>query len=95
MGGLFQELKRRKILNVALAAVFTVIVWLITPFARIGIAQNNPPGDLIWEAPESFVSSLQLEELGVTSANASLGDIDSDGDLDIVLAKGRHWPLVN
>jgi hypothetical protein len=30
-----------------------------------------------------------------TSANASLGDLDGDGDLDIVLAKGRHWPLHN
>ena len=36
-----------------------------------------------------------LETKGETSASVSLGDIDRDGDLDIVLAKGRHWPLDN
>ena len=38
---------------------------------------------------------VDLEKTAETSANASLGDIDGDGDLDIVLAKGRHWPLHN
>ncbi len=36
-----------------------------------------------------------LEEKGATSASVSLGDIDRDGDLDIILARGRHWPLDN
>ncbi|MFN7627856.1 MAG: FG-GAP-like repeat-containing protein [Pirellula sp.] len=38
---------------------------------------------------------LDLEESSETSANASIGDLDNDGDPDVVLAKGRHWPLHN
>jgi len=41
----------------------------------------------------SFDRVLLLEEQGDTSASVSLGDIDGNGTLDIVLAKGRHWPL--
>jgi hypothetical protein len=39
--------------------------------------------------------SLLLETTAETSANISFGDLDKDGRLDIVLAKGRHWPLVD
>jgi hypothetical protein len=34
-----------------------------------------------------------LETVSETSANASIGDLNGDGNLDIVLAKGRHWPV--
>jgi hypothetical protein len=44
-------------------------------------------------ARRSFARELRLEETSETSANASVGDLDRDGDLDILLAKGRHWPL--
>jgi hypothetical protein len=43
----------------------------------------------------NFDRALLLEETSETSANASLGDLTGNGHLDIVLAKGRHWPLVS
>lgn len=41
----------------------------------------------------TFDRTLLLENEGTTSANVSIGDLDRDGHLDIVLVKGRHWPL--
>lgn len=42
-----------------------------------------------------FDRELLLETTSETSANVSFGDLNGDGTLDIVLAKGRHWPLVS
>jgi hypothetical protein len=36
-----------------------------------------------------------LETTSDTSANVHIGDVNGDGHLDIVLAKGRHWGLVD
>ena len=38
---------------------------------------------------------LLLEETSEESANVSIGDLNDDGHLDVVLAKGRHTPLVD
>ena len=42
-----------------------------------------------------FDSVIVLEDKAETSANVSIADLDGDDNLDIVLAKGRHWPLFN
>jgi hypothetical protein len=41
----------------------------------------------------SFDPAVPLENESETTANVSLGDLNGDGHLDILLAKGRHWPL--
>jgi hypothetical protein len=38
---------------------------------------------------------LLLETTSETSANVHVGDVNGDGHLDIVLAKGRHWGLAD
>jgi FG-GAP-like repeat len=53
---------------------------------------------------KAFVSSpsfprydrvLLLETTSDTSANMSIGDLNGDGNLDILLVKGRHWPRIS
>jgi len=57
------------------------------------LAQAVAPGQDV--VLRSFDRVLLLETTGETSAGVSLGDVYGDGHLDIVLAKGRHWPLNN
>lgn len=43
----------------------------------------------------SFTRVLLLEQTSETSANVSIGDLNGDGFPDLLLAKGRHWPLID
>ena len=47
------------------------------------------------EVFRSFDRVLLLEEKGEASAGVSVDDLNGDGLPDIVLGKGRHWPLYN
>jgi hypothetical protein len=38
---------------------------------------------------------VPLETVSETSSNASIGDLNGDGNLDIVLVKGRHWQVTS
>ena len=42
-----------------------------------------------------FDRVVLLETTSETSANVHIGDVNGDAHLDIVLAKGRHWGLVD
>lgn len=58
------------------------------------IAKQDKKGENIKEFPD-FSDNVLLETTSDTTANVSLGDFDGDGHLDILLVKGRHWPIVD
>ncbi len=74
------------------------------PFGRLGFRAStalalcvagSPAVALQTSALRVFERVLLLETTSETSASVSLGDIDGNRTLDVVLAKGRHWPLVD
>lgn len=69
--------------------VFAAGALLSSSFALAGCV---PPGQE--EAgSRTFDRQVALEDSAATSANVSVGDVNGDGHQDIVLVKGRHWPL--
>ena len=65
-----------------------IISFFLTP----ALCQAPSPSG---EPYRTFERVLLLEDKAETSAGVNLGDLNGDGLLDIVLGKGRHWPLHN
>ncbi len=51
----------------------------------LGLLQGTP-------SLPRFTRIIQLEATPDTSSNVSVGDVNGDGHLDLLVVKGRHWP---
>jgi hypothetical protein len=78
--------------------IYFFIFCLLGIQTQIILSQSNDKqgrkGNYSDDFPD-FLKTLQLETKPDTTANASFGDFDGDGHLDILLVKGRHWPIVD
>lgn len=77
-----------KLNNIGIAGV--VVALLLLTSCQCFEPRSKPRAKMPAFTFERFVF---LEDAAETTANASIGDLDGDHDPDIVLAKGRHWPL--
>jgi hypothetical protein len=74
---------------------FTVLLASLTMAFALSPATPVPQLRAAPKPPKfpRFDRVLLLETTSETSANAGIGDLNGDGNLDILLVKGRHWPL--
>ena len=69
-----------------------VLLYSLALAASAGLALSHP------KAPAGGLRSFEivpLETASQTSSNASIGALSGGGHPDIVLVKGRHWPLAS
>lgn len=78
----------------ALALALAALLCALHVDAR-GDDGKQPGPDCGGQRFPRFDRALLLESTAATSANVSIGDLTGSGHPDIVLAKGRHWPLLS
>ena len=69
-------------------------VFVRTTRHLFAFAESTPPATTAGESSEP-PNYRAYDQLGIheeRSASLSFGDVDGDGDRDIVIANGRHWP---
>lgn len=80
--------------------IYFLIVCLISTMIQKVLAQKNinTSGHKQEKSAKNFPGFdkyLLLETAPDTTANVSAADFDGDGHLDILLVKGRHWPMID
>ena len=70
--------------------LFGLFLILLASTLDVQISNKSKPKNF-----PRYDHTVELETTAETSANVEFGDLNGDGNLDIVLAKGRHWPLIN
>jgi hypothetical protein len=68
--------------------IWLIVLTLISSTSCVSAAEKTSP--LI-----TFQNEIELGSFKEKSSNVSAGDLNGDGHLDVLLAKGRHWPLSN
>ncbi len=81
------------------AAKLAGLIVVVSSFSAVAQITGRPASQAGKAAGSAafprFDRILLLEDVAAESANVSIGDLNGDGKLDIVLAKGRHSPLVD
>ena len=88
------RVKRDTISRLIIVELICVLVFAAHSSNALSDGVQTKPANNAKKLP-SFGRVLLLEQTSETSANVSIGDLNGDGFPDLVLAKGRHWPLID
>ena len=81
-------------------ATLAAAIVLVGMHSAASTSRPNDASTPVWLTTSAdtfphFDRTRALESTSEASGNVSIGDLNGDGRLDIVLVKGRHWPLAD